>query len=119
MKNVTLEQALSGHYDWDTETTKFSDGSEVVEAWYVQMPGCVAQAGTEPEAVQKLKEMRDAYIRHLHSSGADLPEPDMVKVTSDPTETFSASTGAQRWVTPSAEKQDASYDVDSAEEIVA
>lgn len=105
MSPVTLEQALQGEYELDWRETEVEDGETIVEAWYVKMPGCIAQGATKDEAIQKLDRLREPYLRKLDEIGSEIPAPDRsgedtAAESREETRTFSAHTGSggpARW----------------------
>ena len=51
------------------------DGEWLRRAAYPELPGCMAEAGTALEAVEKLERERRRLLRHLWDHGAPIPVP--------------------------------------------
>lgn len=69
----TLEYFLSLNYtyqvDWDED-------SEAYGAMVLELPGCVASGVTEAEALEAIKEAKQAYLEVALEEGWEIPFPE-------------------------------------------
>ena len=73
----TLEFYLRGKYIPITSEGEVAPGQEpAYVAWFDRLRGCMAQSTTEEDALRKLEERRESYIRTMYAAGFDLPDPD-------------------------------------------
>lgn len=70
-----LRRRLSVPYVVMMEAVEKANGSWVRRAACPELPGCVVEAATPLEAVERLEELRVRGIRELHESGREVPEP--------------------------------------------
>lgn len=103
MSEVSLERCLRGRYEIETETTERPAGGQIVEAWYPKIPGCIAQGEDEAEAIERLEESKEPYLRQMAEDDVELPVPDFDVVTAP--DTISADSGGLR-VTQTDEEPD-------------
>lgn len=101
MTEVSLERCLKGRYEIQTEKTERPGGGQIVEAWYTELPGCIAQGENEAEAIERLEESKEAYLRQMAEDGVELPAPDFDVVTAP--DTISADSGGLRFTPPDEE----------------
>src|SRR5467141_2388971 len=68
-------EIIGRDYSIATEIELADDGSQLVAAWLVDFPGCVAQGGTVSEAMERLRALLKSYFRELLEQGVEIPEP--------------------------------------------
>lgn len=72
---MTAEEHLSVPYVMVLESIPGPDGDWLRQASYPELPGCVAQAQTPIEAIDRLEEQRVRYITDRLQSGQPVPVP--------------------------------------------
>ena len=72
---MTAAEHLSVPYVMVLESIPGPDGDWLRQASYPELPGCVAQAPTPIEAIDRLEEQRVRYILDRLESGQPVPVP--------------------------------------------
>jgi predicted RNase H-like HicB family nuclease len=72
---MTAEEYLAIPYVMVLESVEKPDGDWVRQASYPELPGCVAQADTPLEAIDRLEEQRVRFIMERVQAGQPVPVP--------------------------------------------
>src|SRR5690242_15383411 len=72
---MTPEEHLAVPYVMVMESVESHDGEWLRQASYPELPGCIAQAKTPIEAIDRLEEQRIRYILEQLQSGRPVPVP--------------------------------------------
>jgi predicted RNase H-like HicB family nuclease len=72
---MELEEYLAVPYIMAVESVPGPDGDWIRRAEYPELPGCVAEAYSAVEAIEKLEEQRIRRIQELLQSGQPVPVP--------------------------------------------
>jgi len=72
---MTAEEYLAVPYVMVLESVPAADGDWMRQASYPELPGCVAQAQTPIEAIERLEEQRVRYILERLDTGQPVPVP--------------------------------------------
>jgi predicted RNase H-like HicB family nuclease len=72
---MELEQYLAVPYLIVVESIRKPDGNWVRRAEYPELPGCVVEAESAVEAVERLEEEKVRYIVHRLERGEPVPVP--------------------------------------------
>jgi predicted RNase H-like HicB family nuclease len=72
---MTPEEHLAVPYVMVMESIERPDGDWVRQASYPELPGCIAQAATPIEAIDRLEEQRVSYILERLQEGRPVPVP--------------------------------------------
>ncbi len=70
---MTLDDYLALPYVMDVTAVATSDGDWVCRLAYDEIPGCVVEAATPFEALERLEDLRRATIVHRLESGQGVP----------------------------------------------
>ncbi|HUZ76990.1 MAG TPA: hypothetical protein VMV93_05325 [Chloroflexota bacterium] len=70
---MTLEEHLAVPYVLAVEAVQHSDGEWVRRAWHPELPGCVVEADSIIDAIDKLDEERVRYIVTRLERGDPIP----------------------------------------------
>ena len=70
-----LDYYLAVPYLLVLESVEHPDGEWVRRAEYPELPGCVAEAYSAVEAIDKLEEKRERSIQDIWQRGAPIPTP--------------------------------------------
>jgi predicted RNase H-like HicB family nuclease len=69
-------------------------GDEQFAVWPLDMPGCIAQGDSMPEATKRLQALLPTYIAALRARGATVPDPTKVSSVAIAYATFNMNYGA-------------------------
>lgn len=72
---MTLEEYLAVPYLLRVESVRKPDGDWVRRAAYPELPGCVADAYSPVEAIERLEEIRRTRIEEMFEAGEPIPVP--------------------------------------------
>ena len=72
---MTPEEYLAVPYVMVLESVPAPDGDWLRQASYPELPGCIAQAQTPIEAIDRLEEQRVHYIMYRLEAGKPVPVP--------------------------------------------
>lgn len=72
---MTLEEHLAVPYLLRVESVRKPDGDWVRRAAYPELPGCMAEAYSPVEAIDKLEELRRRQIGEMFHAGEPIPVP--------------------------------------------
>jgi len=72
---MTLEEHLAVPYVLRMESVARPDGDWVRRALYPELPGCVAEADSPLEAIERLEQSRVQYIVERLERGEPIPVP--------------------------------------------
>ncbi len=66
---------MAKDYPIAVATEQKLDGTPLYAAYLLDLPGCMAQGGTDREALDRLTAMKPAYFGKLLELGAPIPQP--------------------------------------------
>lgn len=72
---LTAEEYLAIPYMLEAESVKTESGTWVRRLEYPELPGCVVEADTVLEALDRLERLRERYILDRLERGEDVPVP--------------------------------------------
>lgn len=72
---MDIHDYLAVPYILDVMSVKGPDGEWVCRLEYEELPGCVAEARSPFDALEKIEELRESYIRKLVNEGRSVPTP--------------------------------------------
>jgi len=75
MPGLTLNEALQCKYPFGLTTEKQPNGVAQYAAFFLDMPGCIAQGVSDEAAIEALEEIRPAYLKNMAELGLPIPEP--------------------------------------------
>lgn len=106
MPPLTLDEALQRTYPFGLNVEKQPMGVAQYAAFFLDMPGCIAQGASDTAAIDALEEIRPAYLKKMAELGVPIPEPTAqpnvsprgIGIYDETTGAFSAAPSAQEWV---------------------
>ncbi|MFI0486724.1 type II toxin-antitoxin system HicB family antitoxin [Actinomadura sp. 9N215] len=72
---MNVDDYLAIPYILDVVAVEGPDGEWVCRLEYEELPGCVAEARSPFDALDRLEELREEYIRKLVREGRPVPTP--------------------------------------------
>ncbi len=72
---MTLEEHLAVPYVLCVESVALANGDWVRRATYPELPGCVAEAASPVEAIERLERARTQHIAERLARGGAVPVP--------------------------------------------
>ncbi|MGH3239707.1 MAG: type II toxin-antitoxin system HicB family antitoxin [Spirillospora sp.] len=72
---MNVDDYLAIPYILDVVAVQGPDGEWVCRLEYEELPGCVAEARSPFDALDRLEELREEYIRKLVREGRPVPAP--------------------------------------------